>query len=377
MRYRWVILAVGTAAQASYSALVTGLSILAPSLQDRYELSLTQVGVVLGTVSVASVLTLLPWGLLADRIGERVVMAVGLVGAAVATAGSASTDGFWPLCGFLLLAGASGAGVNAASGRAVMHWFSAARRGTALGVRQTAIPLGGLAAALVLPHLRVQAALLVLAGALLFAAVLAGLLLREGVVVEELSGGRALAPVRDGRMWSLGAASALLVTAQVCLLGFAVLFLHEEHGLSTAAAAAVVAVVQVLGVGSRIGAGWWSDGVRSRIAPLRVLSVAIAVGAGLTAATALSSLIVLIPVLVVAATLSMSWNGLSFTAAAEIAGHARSGAAIGFQQTAVSLGAAAAAPVFAAVVAGLSWQAGFGLLAVAPLAAWLVLGRLA
>ena len=44
-----------------------------------------------------------------------------------------------------------GASVNAASGRAVMQWFPAGQRGLALGVRQTAIPLGGALVALALP----------------------------------------------------------------------------------------------------------------------------------------------------------------------------------------------------------------------------------
>ena len=46
----------------------------------------------------------------------------------------------------------------------------------------------------------------------------------------------------------------------------------------------------------------------------------------------------LVPVLVVAGVLGMSWNGLSFTAAAEAAGARRSGAAIGFQQTVLGVG---------------------------------------
>jgi sugar phosphate permease len=68
----------------------------------------------------------------------------------------------------LTLAGAAGASVNAASGRAVMSWFAPAQRGFALGIRQTAVPLGGAAAALFLPPAAaaggVRAGLVVLAG---------------------------------------------------------------------------------------------------------------------------------------------------------------------------------------------------------------------
>src|SRR5262249_31185074 len=51
----------------------------------------------------------------------------------------------------LTLAGMAGASVSAASGRAVMGWFAADERGFALGIRQTAVPLGWAIAALALP----------------------------------------------------------------------------------------------------------------------------------------------------------------------------------------------------------------------------------
>src|SRR5205085_9408567 len=74
-RYRWVVLAAGTVAAASMSAAMTGLAAIAPLLRSDFGLTLTQTGVVLGATGFGAVFTLLPWGLLADRIGERAVMA--------------------------------------------------------------------------------------------------------------------------------------------------------------------------------------------------------------------------------------------------------------------------------------------------------------
>ena len=85
-RYRWTILALGTIGQASYSAVFLGIPVLAPQFRDEYGLSLTEIGVVLAAFSVGSVLTLLPWGLLTDRVGERSVLAAGLALASVALA---------------------------------------------------------------------------------------------------------------------------------------------------------------------------------------------------------------------------------------------------------------------------------------------------
>ncbi|MGH3031825.1 MAG: MFS transporter, partial [Gaiellaceae bacterium] len=76
-RYRWTILALGTAGQASYSAVFLGLPVLAPAFQREYDLGLVEVGLVLAAVNAGAVLTLLPWGLLADRAGERAVLAAG------------------------------------------------------------------------------------------------------------------------------------------------------------------------------------------------------------------------------------------------------------------------------------------------------------
>src|SRR5207249_5499054 len=68
---------------------------------------------------------------------ERIVLAVGLGSCALALVGAAEAGGFGVLLVLLGLAGAAGASVNAASGRAVMYWFPAAERGLALGVRRS------------------------------------------------------------------------------------------------------------------------------------------------------------------------------------------------------------------------------------------------
>jgi MFS family permease len=85
---------------------------------------------------------------------------------------------------------------------------------------------------------------------------------------------------------------------------------------------------------------------------------------------------VLVAALLLAGGLAMAWNGLSFTAAAELAGRARSGAALGMQQSALAATGAAVPPVFAAMVGATSWRAAFGLAAVFPLVGVFLLRRL-
>jgi sugar phosphate permease len=350
--------------------VIIGLPVLAPALRDAYSLSLLQVGVVFDSLWIGTLFTLLPWGVLADRLGERLVLGTGLAACAAALVGAGRAGGFGSLIALVGLAGAAGASVNAASGRAVMQWFPAAERGFALGVRQTAIPVGGLISALVLPAVSLRSAFDVLAVLCVAGALFGVLTIRDPAVAEdEVLEPRGLgATLRDHRLWLLCTGSSLYLVAQLAITGFLVLFLHDERGLSPGAAAGVLAGVQVVAGGMRIGGGLWSDRLGSRLRPLRLVGVASAVTLAAASAVLSAPLWLLASAFVIAGGFSMAWNGLSFTAAAELAGRARSGAALGMQQTALAAAGAAVPPAFAAVVAASSWRVGFAVAAAFPLA---------
>ena len=377
-RYRWTILSAGVLAQAAFSAILLGLPAIAPAIQDRYDLTLTQFGIVLAALNFGSVATLLLWGIVADWIGERAVIALGQTGTAVALVWAAYASSFGVLVSALTVAGALGAGVNAASGRAVMAWFGEDERGLALGIRQMAVPLGGAAAAIALPllneHISLHAAFDGLAVACLVAAVVGAVLLR----VEPAEDHSVLArPLRDPRVWRICIASTFYVTTQIGVLGFLVLFLHEDRGVSTGAAAGALAITQVLGGIARIAVGRLSDRLRMRIVPLRWIALGLASSVAISAALLDAPTWVVTAALVVAGTFALAWNGLSFTATAEAAGRARSGAAIGLQQTFLSAGAIVAPIGFAAAVHHYSWRTAFLLAAVSPIVGYALLSPLA
>ena len=374
MRYRWAVLAAGTAATASAAALGIGLPVLVPTLREEYSLSLGQIGFLLAASWIGTTLTLLPWGLAADHFGERALLALGLLLCGAALVGAAYASSFAELVIFLAVSGAAGASANSSSGRAVMHWFEADERGLALGIRQTAIPLGGLVAALALPGIAAsggsKAAFLFLAALCGVGALVGALVLRGREVVDGIEAASVPRTLVDGRLWRVSVGSGLYLYAQVAVIGFGVLFLHDEHGLSEARAALVIAASQALAIVFRIGAGRWSDLIGARIVPLRRIGIAVTLAMVLTAVLAGGPVPLLVPVVALAGGLTMAWNGLSFTAAAELAGPVRSGAAIGFQQTILS-GVGIGAPLlFAASVAGASWAVAFAVAALFPLAGW-------
>lgn len=380
MRYRWAVLAAGTTAMASAAVLFIGLPVLAPTLREEFSLSLGEIGLLLAAAWIGTTLTLLPWGLAADRFGERIVMTTGLAGCGACLLGAAFAPSAAALIALLALAGAAGASVNAASGRAVMQWFGQHERGLALGVRQTAIPAGGFVGALALPAVAgaggSEAAFLLIAALCGVGALVSGLVLRDRRSAHDLEAATILGTLGDLRLWRLAVGGGLYLYAQLAVIGFGVLFLHDEHGFTAGRAALVVGAAQVLGAIFRIGGGRWSDVLGRRVVLLRGVGIAVAAAMVVVAALSGGPVWLLVPALALAGGLSMAWNGLAFTAAAELAGARRSGAALGFQQT-VLAGAGVAAPlVFAASVSATSWAAAFALAAVFPLAGWSVLGAL-
>lgn len=378
--YRWVVLGAGVAAQAASAAVLQGLPGLAPQLREEYGLGLTGLGVLLASVTFGLVATLILWGMLADRYGERRVMTVGLLLAVAALVGTTRTSTVGPLIGCLVLAGAAGASVNAASGRAVLGWFGPAERGFAMGVRQTALPVGAGLAAAVLPPVALvwglDAAFLVLAGGCLVGAVVVVCLVREAPSQPvRIAGG--LGPARDARIRRLGLVSLLLVVPQFAIVAFLVVYLVDEHGVRPAAAALLLAAVQLGGGAGRIVAGRWSDRRGLRVVPLRRLAMAI--GGLFVLLAALEGLDVgaVVPLILVTGVVAISWNGLAFTAVGELAGPGRAGTALGLQNTAVAVGAALTAPVLGAVVDRTAWWVGFGVGAGAAVAAAVLLRELA
>ena len=373
---RWVVLAAGTFAQATYSAIWFGVAVMAPSLRDELHLSLGQTGVLISASLAGSVVSLIPWGLATDRMGERWVLLAGVGGCGFALLGASQTSTFEALLLLLVLAGFLGASVQSASGRAVMAWFPGSQRGLALGIRQTAIPISGFAASLALPPIvrggGTGWGFATMGLACVVAAAVGALVLRDIPLPDGEDAAR-VAPLRDRRLWRISIGSALVLAPQMCVVGFTVLLLHDHRGLSPGHAAAVLAVVQLLGIAARITAGRWSDLAGSRLRPLRLIALAVAAVVGGSAALLSSPLIVFIPVLVVAGVLSMSWNGLSFAAAVEVAGHRRSGAAIGLQQSLLNGSGAIYPGLFGVLVGATSWWCGFVACAGLTLAGWRVL----
>jgi sugar phosphate permease len=352
---RWAILTVGTLAQAATCSFLYGIPMLVPKLRSD-GLSLVQASLLVSAPIVGLLLTLIAWGALADRFGERVVIASGVGAAAVLLAAVALVSSVGAVAVLLALAGACAASVNAASGRMVMGWFPVSERGLAMGTRQTSQPLGVAIAALVLPPL---ANAVGARQALLFpAALCAGAAVAVLVVVADpprapraSDAAAPGSPYRGSRTLArVHLSSAALVVPQFAVATFTLTYLVTQRHWDSAVAGRWIFTFQAAGAVGRVASGVWSDKVDSRLVPMRRLAVGsaalmllIALGAWLGAGW-------IVVVFALAAVVTVADNGLAYTAVAEIAGPAWSGRALGVQNTVQNVAAVATAPLLAAII---------------------------
>lgn len=373
---RWAVLGAGLSAQLAGSLPIYGLATVLPNIRAEGDVSLARAGLVVAAPAAGLLLSLYAWGALADRIGERVVIVTGMTICAVALglsplAGTLRQSPHQALVVWSLLLGIAGAGaasVNAASGRLVLGWFGARERGTAMGIRQTAQPLGVATAGLLLPPTArawgLWWCLAIPAGLCLGAAVLVLVVAldpprpsrtkADGSAVEAIA-----SPYREPMLYRVHLSSTFLVVPQFVVASFALAYLVAVREWDAVAAGRVVFAGQLLGAIGRLGAGRWTDLAGSRLRPMRTLAIAstvIMLGCWALDAAASSGIVV---ALVVASVITVCDNGMAYTAVAERAGPFWAGRALGAHNTVQNLVAVLAPSLIGLLISAHGYGAAF------------------
>jgi MFS family permease len=373
---RWSMLVIALTATLCANVFINGVAFLIPTLHTELGLDLAEAGLISALPSFGMVTTLIAWGYLVDRFGERLVLTVGSALTAAAAFAAASMDSLGWIGFFLFLGGMAAASSNSASGRLVVGWFPPQQRGLVMGIRQTATPLGVGLGALVIPQLAetkgVTAALLFPAIACAFAAVISavGVLDPPRPPRAEAHADTLANPYRgSSTLWRIHAVSVLLVAPQSLVWTFTLVWLMTDRGWPAVSAGALVTVAQILGAAGRIAAGRWSDKTGSRLQPIRTIAIGASVAMGLLAITDLMHSPLSVALIVIASVVTVSDNGLAFTAIAEIAGPFWSGRALGTQNTSQLFTTGIVPPVFGALITAAGFPLAFAVCALFPLLA--------
>jgi cyanate permease len=266
---------------------------------------------------------------------------------------AAQARSFVPLLGALIPAAASAAAGAPGGTRALAAWFEPARRGIAMGIRQTGVMAAGLADALLLPPIALRwgwpaafrtVAVLVLVGVVVFA-----IYYRDPAKGVTLQHQRfRLRDLGASRSWVAATAFGwVFMGALACVVTYLVAALHDDAGLSLTQAGYLLGVMQVGGIAGRLGWGMLSDRLGGR-GPVMAMAGVVGVLSSLGMAWAAqrgAAGVVLAGVVLLLGLGCLGWNALYITLTAESAPEGFAATAVGAGTT-ITFTGMALAPLF-------------------------------
>jgi len=302
-------LAICSAVHTLHDGLSDVTYVLLPLLASAFGLSLAQVGLIRGAHRAAMAAFQIPAGILAERIGERGLLAFGtaLAGAAFIALGYA--QGFWAILAALFLAGAGSAVQHPLASTLVSRAYPIQGRRAALGTYNFSgdvgkFAFGGLVSLLLLAGVAWQVPVIGF-GAFGVATAVAVLVLLDARNQSlapghtEPEAGASHWGIRDRpRFLALCLIEVLDASTRSAFLTF-IAFLLIAKGLPTGWAVAAVPLVLAGGMAGKLACGVLAE----RIGVARMIAVTeIATAAGIFAALALPAggVLVLLPLLGVA-----------------------------------------------------------------------------
>lgn len=373
-RFRWTILALISVSHIIGATAQYGINTLAPFYKDELQLSRAQVGLFFSAFYLAMTGASFATGWLADRMGVRKTTLQGHLWVGICTIGAALAPSFeWCFVSFFL-AGCGYSFLNPASSIGVMTWFPRDERATAMGIKQTGVPAGGVVAAVLAPSLVL---LIGWRGAL---AVLGSINFFFGFVFwslwREPSGdgdGRAarVEPDRTGQdslqVWQLlpiSCATAIYLIGQMALITYMPLYLKDAMSFSPYWASQSLALTQAGAMVGRVGWGVASDrlfGGRRKVVLIVIGIISVVLIGALGFLQRESSYYLLLPILFLAGVSIVGYQGVSYALIGEVAGKARTGAGLGMMITINSAAATLGTPMFGYIVDrtgsyALAWQ---------------------
>ena len=344
--------------------IVTVLAI-APLIKDDLSLSATQFGFFVTAYYSAQAIWSIPAGGIVDRFGVgrsliacHVLMALSAVLLAIANS--------FELCIVaLFLMGIGYSMVNPATGRGVLAWYPSERRGTAMGIKQFGVPLGGVFAAgngALATLVDWQSLMWGIAGVILFNGILCCYLLlffkpRTEDRPSMMANIRTV--MKDTNVNIFALSGGLINTGQTNFFAFLTLFLRDVAGASQPMAGFAMGLAQTTSAVARLGWGAIGDkfflGRRKVLmawicgsaALLLVMMVWVGPGWGLWYGLGLVGLLGI--------TIA-SFAPVAQAISAEMVIPELAGSAMGYNMTGVHIGSMVAPPIFGAVV---DWSGGY------------------
>ena len=355
------VLLRAVAAQASVSIAQFGLPAIGPELQDEYGLGLAGLGAVLTASLLGSGLTLLPGGVVVDRYGSRLPLAIGTAFGAGGLAVAAFAPSTAVLLVSLLVAGVGSGFVPIAGFGALMRAYDVTRRGFALGIRQMAVPVGGLIASVLLPLLvragGVELALLVCAGLVLVFGAGFAFVAEARPPVDRRPSIEVHRLIRAPGMLRLLVVAAFYIVVLQSVLAFTVPSVRDS-GFSALVAGSVFFVLNATAAVARIVWGRIADleGGSRRVRSLVEAGLLGAAGGVVFTLALHAGPAALVVAMILFAFGALGWNALVYVSAGEKAPPELAAQAVGIAATLIFVVSAVSTPPMGALAAAVGWD---------------------
>ena len=360
--YRWVIL--GVCWLALIVALMPRVSVgpLVPFLKEDLNITSAQAGFFMSAAAFGYMLSLIPAGWLVDRIGVRWLLLVGETVGGIFLVGMFFVTTFTQGLIFMALSGFGMGCLMPSTTKAVLDWFPSRERATAMGLKQTAVNVGGIITAIILPTVALafswRYGLLGIGLIAVVVGIVSFILYREPPRITNLNISEPMTTsdsrpsireiLKNRDIWLMFGISMCLAVVQFSVIGYFVLYLEESLLFPVVTAGFFLAVLQGGGVFGKPVSGLISDrlfrGSRKKVYIIMTL-VTFTMNLAFAFLSQNSPTWLIIFLSVLAGFGAVGWGGLHITLTGEFAGRELAGIATGMN-TAFTMVAVMVGPPF-------------------------------
>ena len=361
------ILAAAIAAQLAVSTAQQGLPALGPILASTFNLTTSGVGLLLGTISLGTAGAVIFWGNLADRIDDRLVALIGLLGTATCFVIAAFFKASEVAHFALIFAGIMMASPTVAMTKGLARNFvHLGNIGFALSTRQAAVPVGGVIGGIVLTGIAVSHGLSAALYALAALIILGGLFVMfapAGVPEPPRLKAENLPPVNWRRLSPILIAAAFFCLTQLGIVALLTLYLSGSRGWTPTQAGQLYALMMAFVIPLRIRLGVISDRYPTRRVQFQIV-IALLGATLLLLCAVLEQYAIVVPLLFLAGISAMGWNGLLFTTAVVAVPPERVGFTQGVLHSFIFAAGGVSPIIMSQIVESFSWQAAWTVMAI-------------
>ncbi|MGE7766938.1 MFS transporter [Peribacillus sp. NPDC096540] len=267
--YKWLIVLVATLSQTAATFVTYGMGPIATFYQIEWNLTPLQTGFIVSAVNIGPMFSMLVFGYLMDKKGEKQIIGWGTIILGVSALTLVFVNNYIVLLLLLLLVGIWYGSAQTGGSTAIVKWFPNKHRGLALGIRQTGIPIGGALASVILSYTYNHFNLSVTHVVQGVVAIIGGLLFllfyhepertsatkaKSGSFKEKMN-----AIKNNKELYPVYIVGIVMMSLQMIIIAHFMSYLHQEGSYSLTEAGKYLSLVLIGGMIGRVVIAWLSD----------------------------------------------------------------------------------------------------------------------